>query len=137
MNDSNFYELGLVLSTVILLVLLIFIFIYIYIYIDIEHNKLNNIKRSGIITTIALLCLGIATFCYINIKKSYKEVYYLEYTVYYPGNTCKFKVDSCNHIYASSDRGTNHIRYYSIPKRDTYGTDTTAPIVINKIIKIK
>lgn len=81
------------------------------------------------------LCAGIIVYCYIKNNATYKEVYYLEYTVYYPGNTCKFKVDSCNHVYASSDRGTNHIRYYSIPKKDTYGTDTTAPIVINKIIK--
>lgn len=129
MNESSLYELGLVLSIAIFLTLLIFICI------DMKYTKFGNIKRNGVMTTIALLCLGIAISCHINIKKSYKEVYYLEYTVYYPGNTCKFKVDSCNHIYASSDRGTNHIRYYSIPKKDTYGTDTTAPIVINKIIK--
>lgn len=129
MNNSNFYEPGLVLSIAIFLTLLIFICI------DMKYNKFDNIKRNGVITTIALLCLGIAISCYTNIKKSYKEVYYLEYTIYYPGNTCKFKIDSCNHIYASSDRGTNHIRYYSIPKKNTYGTNTTAPIVINKIIK--
>ena len=129
MNNSNFYELGLVVSIAIFLTLLIFICI------DMKYNKFDNIKRNGVMTTIALLCLGIAISCYTNTKKSYKEVYYLEYTVYYPGNTCKFKVDSCNHVYASSDRGTNYIRYYSIPKKDTYGTNTTAPIVINKIIK--
>ena len=129
MNESNLYELGLVLSITIFLTLLIFICI------DMKYNEFGNIKRNGVMTTIALLCLGIAISCHTNIKKSYKEVYYLEYTVYYPGNTCKFKVDSCNHIYASSDRGTNHIRFYSIPKKDTYGTDTTAPIVIDKIIK--
>lgn len=83
------------------------------------------------------ILLGVVGIISCNIKRidTYKEVYYLEYTVYYPSNTCKFKVDSCNHVYASSDRGTNHIRYYSIPKKDTYGTDTTASIVINKIIK--
>lgn len=129
MNDSSLYEIELILSITIFLVLLIFICI------DMKYNEFSNIKRNGVITTIALFCLGIAISCHINIKKSYKEVYYLEYTIYYPGNTCKFKVDSCNHVYASSDRGTNHISYYSIPKKDTYGTNTTAPIVINKIIK--
>lgn len=82
-----------------------------------------------------VLCAGIIVYCYIKNNATYKEVYYLEYTIYYPNNTCKFKVDSCNHIYVSSDKGTNHIMYYSISKRDTYGTDTTAPIAINKIIK--
>lgn len=76
---------------------------------------------------------------YITVMKkrvaTYKVVYYLEYTVYYPGNTYKYKADSCNHVYSYSGRGTKHISYYSIPKKDTYGTDTTAPIVINKIIK--
>ena len=129
MNDSSLYEVGLILSIFIFLTLLIFICI------DMKYTEFGNIKRNGVMTTIALFCLGIAIPCYTNIKKSYKEVYYLEYTVYYPGNTCKFKVDSCNHVYASSDGGTNHIRYYSIPKKDTYGTNTTAPIVINKIIK--
>ena len=129
MNDSSLYEVGLVLSITVFLTLLIFICI------DMKYTEFDNIKRNWVMTTIALFCLGIAISCHTNIKKSYKEVYYLEYTVYYPGNTCKFKVDSCNHVYASSDRGTNHIRYYSIPKKDTYGTDTTAPIVINKIIK--
>lgn len=129
MNDSSLYEVGLVLSITIFLTLLIFICI------NMKYNEFDNIKRNGVIATIILFCLGIAISCHTNIKKSYKEVYYLEYTVYYPGNTCKFKVDSCNHVYASFNRGTNHIRYYSIPKKDTYGTDTTAPIVINKIIK--
>lgn len=129
MNDSSLYEVGLVLSIFIFLTLLIFICI------DMKYTEFGNIKRNGVMTTIALFYLGIAISCYTNIKKSYKEVYYLEYTVYYPGNTCKFKVDSCNHVYASSDRGTNRIRYYSIPKKDTYGINTTAPIVINKIIK--
>lgn len=129
MNDSSFYEIVLVLSVVIFLVLLISICI------DMKCNELDNIKRNGVMATIALFCLGIATSCYTNIKKSYREVYYLEYTIYYPGNTCKYKVDSCNHIYSYSNRGTNHIRYYSILKKDTYGIDTTAPILINKIIK--
>lgn len=88
-----------------------------------------------IIATIVLFCLVIATFCYINISKSYNKVYYLECTIYYLDNTFKLKVDSCNHIHYQSDRGTNYIRYYSIPKKDTYGINTTAPILINKIIK--
>ena len=129
MNDSSIYEIGLILSITIFLVLLIFICI------DMKYNEFSNIKRNVVRTTIALFCLGIAISCHTNIKKSYKEIYYLEYTIYYPGNTYKFKVDSCNHVYASSERGTNRISYYSIPKKDTYGTDTTAPIVINKIIK--
>lgn len=129
MNNSNIYELGLVISVVIAI---IFIMIIIN---NVRCNKFNPIKVNIILTTIVLFCLGITTYCYTNIEKSYKEVYYLEYTVYYPGNTCKYKVDSCNHIYSYSDRGTNHIEYYSIPKKDTYGIDTTAPILINKIIK--
>lgn len=129
MNNSNIYELALVISVVIAI---IFIMIIIN---NVRCNKFNPIKVNIILTTIVLFCLGITTYCYTNIEKSYKEVYYLEYTVYYPGNTYKYKVDSCNHIYSYSDRGTNHIRYYSIPKKDTYGIDTTAPILINKIIK--
>lgn len=129
MNSSNFYELALVLS------ILIFLIFIILICIDMKHNKLNNIKRNGIMTTMALFCLGIIISCYTNIKKSYNEIYYLEYTVYYPSNTCKFKVDSCNHICSYSSQGTNKIEYYSIPKKDTYSTETTAPIFINKIIK--
>ena len=129
MNNSNIYELVLVISIVIAI---IFIMIIIN---NIRCNKYNPIKVNIISTTIVLFCLGIITYCYTNIKKSYKEVYYLEYTIYYPGNTYKYKVDSCNHIYSYSNRGTNHIRYYSIPKKDTYGIDTTAPILINKIIK--
>lgn len=129
MNDSSLYEVGLVLS------ITIFLALSIIICIKKEHSWIDNIKRDAIMTIIALFFFGIAISCYTSINNTYKEVYYLEYTVYYPGNTCKFKVDSCNHVYASSDRGTNHIRYYSIPKKDTYGADTTAPIVIDKIIK--
>mgnify|MGYP004460911757 FL=1 len=82
-----------------------------------------------------LLCIGGLIFCNTKRVATYKEVYYLEYTVYYPDNTYKYKVDSCNHIHYQSDRGTNHIRYYSIPKKDTYSSNTSAPILINKIIK--
>lgn len=129
MNSSNIYELMLGLS------ILTFVILFIAICINIKYNKNSNLKRNGVMTTIALFCLGIAISCHTNIKKSYQEVYYLEYTVYYPNNTCKFKVDSCNHIYSYSSQGTNRIIYYSIPKKDTYSTETTAPIFINKIIK--
>ena len=129
MNYNSLYEIGLVVSVIISLVIIISLCV------DIRYIKLDNIKINTTITTISLLCLVIAAFCYKNIKKSYNEVYYLECTIYYPDNTYKLKVDSCNHIHYQSDRGTNHIRYYSIPKKTTYGIDTTAPILINKIIK--
>ena len=129
MNDSSLYEIGLIVSVGIPIAILICICI------DIKNIKFNNIKENIIIATIVLFCLIIAIFCYINISKSYNEVYYLECTIYYPDNTFKLKVDSCNHIHYQSDRGTNYIRYYSIPKKDTYGINTTAPILINKIIK--
>lgn len=128
MNNSNLYELGIVLNSACILIIISILYI--------GYNELKNKKRifiHGIVSI--LLCIGGLVFCNTKRIATYKEVYYLEYTVYYPDNTCKFKVDSCNHIYSYSDRGTNHIRYYSIPKKDTYSTDTTAPIVINKIIK--
>lgn len=128
MNTSDFYEIGIVVNSVCILINIFFLCVF--------YNELKSKKSLFISASIAILLCIIGIY-YCNEKRiaTYKEVYYLEYTVYYPGNTCKFKVDSCNHVYASSDRGTNHIRYYSIPKKDTYGTDTTAPIVINKIIK--
>lgn len=126
MNNSGLYELGIALSGISILILIPFLCTC--------YNEFNN-KQKTFISVCILLCIGCLIFCGAKRGATYKEVYYLEYTVYYPGNTCKFKVDSCNHVYASSDRGTNHIRYYSISKKDTYGTDTTAPIVINKIIK--
>lgn len=128
MNDSSLYEVGIVLNGACILILILFLCL--------GYNEFKNKQRTFIQASVPIL-LGVVGIISCNIKRidTYKEVYYLEYTVYYPGNTCKFKVDSCNHIYASSDRGTNHISYYSIPKKGTYGTDTTAPIVINKIIK--
>ena len=128
MNDSSLYEVGIVLNSACILILILFLCL--------GYNEFKNKQRTFIQASVPIL-LGVVGIISCNIKRidTYKEVYYLEYTVYYPGNTCKFKVDSCNHIYASSDRGTNHISYYSIPKKGTYGTDTTAPIVINKIIK--
>lgn len=114
---------------------MVHVFLYSF-FLCLGYNEFKNKQRTFIQASVPIL-LGVVGIIFCNIKRvaTYKEVYYLEYTVYYPGNTCKFKVDSCNHVYASSDRGTNHIRYYSISKKDTYGTDTTAPIVIDKIIK--
>lgn len=129
MDSNSIYEIGIILSAILLLISLATAFIEKY------YTPNRKIKHPLISIVWVLLCIADIIFCSKKISDSYKEVYYLEYTVYYPGNTCKFKVDSCNHIYASSDRGTNYIRYYSIPKKDTYGTNTTAPIVINKIIK--
>lgn len=128
MNTGDFYVVGIVLNGACILILILFLCL--------GYNEFKNKQRTFIQASVPIL-LGVVGIISCNIKRidTYKEVYYLEYTVYYPGNICKFKVDSCNHVYASSDRGTNHIRYYSIPKKDTYGIDTTAPIVINKIIK--
>ena len=126
MNSSSLYELGIALSGIGILILILSLYIY--------YNEFNN-KQKTFRSICILLCIGCLMFCGTKRSATYKEVYYLEYTVYYPDNTYKYKVDSCNHIYSYSDRGTNHISYYSISKKNTYGTDTTAPIVINKIIK--
>ena len=126
MNNSNFYELGIVLNGACILILILCLG-----YNEFKINKKIFIQGSIFI----LFCIEGIIFCNTKRIATYKEVYYLEYTVYYPDNTCKFKVDSCNHIYYQSARGTNYIRYYSIPKKDTYSTSTTAPIVINRIIK--
>lgn len=128
MNNSNVYELGIVLSGACILILILVL--------ALGYNEFKN--RQKIFTqgsVLILLCIGDLIFCNTKRVATYKEVYYLEYTIYYPDNTCKFKVDSCNHIYSYSDKGTNRIKYYSISKKDTYSTSTTAPIVINKIIK--
>lgn len=128
MNDSSLYEVGIVLNGACILILILFLCL--------GYNEFKNRQRTFIQAGVSiLLCVVGIIFCNIKRVTTYKEVYYLEYTVYYPGNTCKFKVDSCNHVHYSSDRGTNGIKYYSIPKKDTYGISTTAPIVINKIIK--
>lgn len=126
MNTGDFYVVGIAICAFLLLSIS---------YIAWMTHDVCKKKYLVLYYISMVLFAGIIVYCYIKNNAAYKEVYYLEYTVYYPGNTCKFKVDSCNHVYASSDRGTNHIRYYSIPKKDTYGTDTTAPIVIDKIIK--
>lgn len=111
MNYNAFYEIGLVLCIFIPLTILIFVCI------DTKHIKFNDIKVNIIIATILIFCLIFAGFCYKNIEKSYSEVYYLEYTIYYPNNTHKVKVDSCNHIRYNSYKGTNSIKYYNIPKK--------------------
>ena len=128
MNSSSLYEIGIVLNLTCILLIVSTLCIF--------YSELKN-KKSLFISAIISIFICIIGIYYCNKKRvaAYKEVYYLEYTVYYPGNTYKYKVDSCNNIYSYSDRGTNHISYYSIPKKDTYGTNTTAPIVINKIIK--
>lgn len=132
MNTSNIYELGIVLS---LFASLLFPFAAIILTNWNYYASSKKYKPIILYTIIEILFIGVFIFCITRDIKTYKEVYYLEYTVYYPGNKVTYKVDSCNHIYNYSDRGTNHIKYYSIPKKDTYGVDTTAPILINKIIK--
>ena len=128
MNSSNIYEIGIVLNSTCILIIIVFLYLF--------YNKLKNKKSLFILADITiLLCISGIHYCNTKRIATYKEVYYLEYTVYYPDNVCKFKVDSCNHIYSHSSQGTNRIEYYSIPKKDTYSIETTAPIFINKIIK--
>lgn len=128
MNDSSIYDFGIVLSSICILILPLVLCL--------GYNEFKNKQKIFIQGSVfILLCIGGLIFCNTKRVATYKEVYYLEYTIYYPDNTCKFKVDSCNHIYSYSDKGTNRIRYYSISKKDTYSTSTTAPIVIDKIIK--
>lgn len=78
-------------------------------------------------------CIVGAVFYYKQDSATYKEVYYLKYTIYYSDNTCTYEVDSCNHVYINSNRGTNYIKYYSIPNKETYGINTTALIIISKV----
>lgn len=128
MNSSSLYEIGIALNITCILLIVSTLCLF--------YNELKSKKSLFILAIISILiCISGIYYCNEKRVATYKEVYYLEYTVYYPGNTYKYKVDSCNHVYSYSDRGTNHISYYSIPKKDTYGTDTTSPIVINKIIK--
>lgn len=128
MNSSNLYELGIVLNSACILIIISLLYLF--------YNELKNKKSLFILAGITiLLCISGIYYCNTKRIATYKEVYYLEYTVYYPDNTCKFKVDSCNHIYSYSSQGTNKIIYYNISKRDTYSIETTAPIVINKVIK--
>lgn len=132
MNTSSIYELGIVLS---LFASLLFPFTAIILTNWNYYASSKKIKPIILYTIIEILFIGAFIFCISKDNETYKEVYYLEYTIYWPGDKITYKVDSCNHIYNYSDRGTNYIKYYSIPKKDTYGVNTTAPILINKIIK--
>ena len=128
MNGDNLYPLGIVLCGIVLLST----WLITSIHYSIDEKKPKNRGLSYIISVICIL--GIIFYSIKN-NATYKEVYYLKYTIYYPGNTCTYEVDSCNHVYINSDRGTNYLRYYSIPDKETYGIYTSAPIVINKITK--
>lgn len=132
MNANFLYELGMVLS----IVAAFFFLLIVPVLTDWKYYRLaKKIKIIILYTLIELLLIGVSIFCATKNNETYKEVYYLEYTIYWPGNKITYKVDSCNHIYNYSDRGSNYIKYYSIHKKDTYGVGTTAPILINKIIK--
>ena len=128
MNTNDLYPLGAILCSIVLFSILLIALV-----------SYGTYKRKP--KPVALFCISIMTciigavFCYKQDAATYKEVYHLKYTIYYPGNTCTYEVDSCNHVYINSDRGTNYIRYYSIPDKETYGTNTTVPIVINKVTK--
>lgn len=124
MNTNNLYVLGIALCVSLVIML----------FIELLSSKQFKKQKTFLFISI-VLGIGISTFFYIKHRATYKEAYYLKYTIYYPGNTCTYEVDSCNHVYINSDRGTNYIRYYSIHDKETYGTDTTAPIAINKVTK--
>ena len=128
MNDSSLYVVGIVLNGTCILILILFLCL--------GYNEFKYKQRTFIQASVPIL-LGVVGIISCNIKRidTYKEVYYLRYTIYYPGSTCTYEVDSCNHVYTNSDRGTNYLRYYSIPDKETYGIYTSAPIVINKITK--
>jgi len=114
------------------LVFLFLMFIYnIYDYIKYKKTSISTIFYL-ILLGFTILILDTATK---KKDKYYKEVYYLEYTIYYPNNKTTYIVDSCNHVVLSSMRGTNTIKYWSISKQDWYGNDTSAPIQINKLIR--
>lgn len=124
MNTNDLYLLGTFLCTGLVFISFIALFAC-------KKSKKQQVLLS--IMTMFWIINGI--FFYAKECATYKEVYYLKYTVYYPGNTYVYVADSCNHVYISSDRGTNYLRYYSIPDKETYGIYTSAPIVINKITK--
>ena len=102
MNSSSLYEIGIVLNFTCILFIVSTLCIF--------YSELKS-KKSLFISAIISILICIIGIYYCNKKgvATYKEVYYLEYTVYYPDNTYKSKVDSCNHIYSYSDRGTTHI----------------------------
>lgn len=124
MNGDNLYLLGTLLSAGLVFIGLIGLFAC-------KKSK----KQQILLSIITMFWAVLAIYFYAKNLTTYKEVYYLKYTVYYPGNTCVYVADSCNHVYISSDRGTNYITYYSIPNKTTCGKTTTAPILINKLIK--
>lgn len=124
MNTNNLYLLGIVLCVSLVIML----------FIELFSSKQSK-KQKVLIFIGIVLGIEISTFSYIKHRATYKETYYLKYTIYYPGNTCTYEVDSCNHVYIRSHHGTNGIGYYSIPDKKFYSTYTSAPIVINKIIK--
>lgn len=122
MNTNNFYLLGIVLCVTLVIML----------FIELFTSKQTKEQKVLIFIGI-VLGIGASTLAYIKYRATYKEVYYLKYTVYYPSNTCTYEVDSCNHVNIKSHHGTNGIEYYSIPDKEFYSTYTSAPIVINKI----
>lgn len=124
MNGDNLYLLGILLCTALVFIGLIGLFIC-------KKSK----KQQALLSIMIIFWAVNAIYFYAKNCATYKEVYYLKYTVYYPGNTCVYVADSCNHVYISSNRGTNYITYYSIPNRITCGKTTTAPILINELIK--
>lgn len=128
MNGDNLYPLGIVLCVIFLFGILLIAWV--------NYNTYKRkLKPVALFCISAMTCIIGAVFCYKQDDATYKEVYCLRYTIYYPGNTYTYEVDSCNHVYINSDRGTNYLRYYSIPDKETYGIYTSAPIVINKITK--
>lgn len=123
MNGDNLYLLGAFLCIGLIFIALIGVF------------ACTSKKQQVWLSIIILFCAGSAIYLYAKDCVTYKEVYYLKYTIYYPGNTCTYEVDSCNHIYSDSYKGTNYIMYYSIPNKEHYNVRTTAPIVINEVTK--
>lgn len=128
MNGDNLYSSGIILCVIALFSTWIITLIHYS-----EYKK--KPKNIGLSCIISIICIIGIIFYSIKNNATYKEVYCLRYTIYYPGNTYTYEVDSCNHVYINSDRGTNYLRYYSIPDKETYGIYTSAPIVINKITK--
>lgn len=128
MNGDNLYSSGIILCVIALFSTWIITLIHYS-----EYKKKS--KNIGLSCIISIICIIGIIFYSIKNNATYKEVYCLRYTIYYSGNTYTYEVDSCNHVYINSDRGTNYLKYYSIPDKETYGIYTSAPIVINKITK--
>lgn len=124
MNTNNLYILGVALCVSLVIML----------FIELFAAKQTKEQKVFIFIDI-VLGIGTSALSYIKHRATYKEVYYLKYTIYYPGNTCTYEVDSCNHVDIKSHHETNGIEYYSIPDKEFYSTYTSAPIAINKITK--